>query len=274
MSIPVFRFAPSPTGLLHTGHAYSALYTFEAAKQAGGIVLLRIEDIDTGRCRDEYINQIYEDLAWLGLDWPRPVRQQSRHFDDYARAIDKLKKLELLYPCNCSRREIAEKAGPDPKRDPDGSPVYPGTCRRKSPVSGAVAWRLDMERALALVPDDLGFHDAAKGFVKIDPAAWGDVVLVRKDTPASYHLSVVVDDALQGITHVTRGTDMFRATDIHRLLQYFLDLHVPVYDHHRLIRDTGGRKLSKSSGDMSLKALRESGVTSRQLKAMLGFEPV
>ncbi|HHI81708.1 MAG TPA: tRNA glutamyl-Q(34) synthetase GluQRS [Rhizobiales bacterium] len=271
MSAPVFRFAPSPTGYLHLGHAFSALYTWEAARRAGGTVLLRIEDIDTGRCRDEFIRQIFDDLHWLGLDWPQLVRRQSKHFDDYEAAAQKLKDLGLLYECACTRKQIAAAAGPFPARDPDGSPLYPGTCRGGVKGTQKKLWRLDMQKALKMAPKGLQFVEAGAGPVDIDPAVWGDVALVRKDTPTSYHLSVVVDDAAQGVTHVTRGLDVYPATAIHRLLQHFLDLPVPLYDHHRLILDETGRKLSKSSRDKSLKAMRASGMSASEIRAMLNF---
>ncbi|VAV90529.1 Glutamyl-Q tRNA(Asp) synthetase, partial [hydrothermal vent metagenome] len=239
------------------GHAYSALFTWDAAKKAGGQVLLRIEDIDLGRCRGEYRDQIYDDLAWLGLSWPKPVRIQSEHFDDYRAAAAVLRDEGLLFPCFCSRKQIVDAS--DGQKDPDGAVRYPGTCRHLSlqevqlkKASGEkFSLRLDMARAIEMV--------GKVGRDYADLENWGDVVLVRKDIPTSYHLSVVVDDGLQGITHVTRGMDMFAATAIHILLQKLLELETPDYQHHELVEDNLGRKLAKSEGDKSLKALRAEG---------------
>jgi len=268
MSKPIFRFAPSPNGYLHTGHAYSALFTWDAARQAGGQVLLRIEDIDLARCRAEYRDQIYDDLTWLGLSWPQPVRIQSEHFDDYRAATAKLRDKGLLFPCFCTRKQIAENS--DGKRDPDNAPRYPGTCRHLSSwqvaerqASGKkFSLRLDMTKAIKLV--------GKVGQDYADLKDWGDVVLIRKDIPTSYHLSVVVDDALQNITHVTRGMDMFAATAIHILLQNLLDLPTPKYQHHKLVEDDLGRKLAKSKGDKSLKALREDGMRREEFVTVFG----
>ncbi len=266
MSKPIFRFAPSPNGYLHTGHAYSALFTWQAAQQAGGEVLLRIEDIDTGRCRPEYTEQIFDDLAWLGLSWPEPVRVQSEHFDDYRKAAVVLAGKDLLYPCFCSRKQIAARARGD--FDPDGAVRYPGTCKhlnadevqRRQDSGEVFALRLDMDKAIGLVgPIGQEYSDLSE---------WGDVVLVRKDTPTSYHLSVVVDDTIQGVTNVTRGMDMYAATAIHLLLQKLLGLPTPHYQHHRLVEDDMGRKLGKSDGDKSLKALRDEGVQPGDLVAI------
>ena len=266
MTKPRFRFAPSPNGYLHTGHAFSALYTWDAARKADGEVLLRIEDIDIGRCRDQYRVQIYNDLRWLGLTWPEPVRKQSEHFDDYRAATAVLQQKGLLYPCFCSRKQIAKAGGE--ARDPDGAVRYPGTCRHlgskaaaeRQPAGEPFALRLDMAKAVEMV------GTAGEEYARL--ADWGDVVLVRKDIPTSYHLSVVVDDALQGITHVTRGMDMYAATAIHLLLQNLLGLPHPHYQHHRLVEDDLGRKLAKSKGDKSLKALRQEGVSAREMRAM------
>ena len=268
MSKPIFRFAPSPNGFLHIGHAFSALYTWAAANKAGGQVLLRIEDIDLGRCRSEYREQIYDDLAWLGLSWPEPVRLQSQHFDDYRAATKALQGDGLLYPCFCSRKQITENS--DGNRDPDGALRYPGTCRnlstshvRENQAGGKkFSLRLNMTKAMDMV--------GKTGQDYADLEDWGDVVLVRKDIPTSYHLSVVVDDALQGITHVTRGMDMYAATAIHILLQKLLGLKTPHYQHHKLVEDDLGRKLAKSDGDKSLKALRADGLRRKDLLAMLG----
>ncbi len=266
MRKPIFRFAPSPNGYLHTGHAFSALFTWAEAAKTGGLVLLRIEDIDLARCRVEYRDQIYDDLKWLGLSWPQPVRIQSQHFDDYRTAAAKLRHKDLLYPCFCSRKQIAEKS--DGQRDPDNAPRYPGTCRHLSARQVAekqangqkFSLRLDVAKATKMV--------GKVGQDYADLTDWGDVVLVRKDIPTSYHLSVVVDDALQNITHVTRGMDMFAATAIHILVQKLLGLPTPNYHHHPLIADDLGRKLAKSASDKSLKALREESLQPRDLRTM------
>jgi glutamyl-Q tRNA(Asp) synthetase len=283
---PVFRFAPSPNGLLHLGHARSALVGFRAARRMGGRFLLRIEDIDTIRTRDDYVAAIFEDLAWLGIVWEEPVLRQSRHFSVYQRAARQLAAEGLLYPCFATRREIAAAA--DPKAlDPEGTPLYPGLHRGLTPTEIAArqqrgepfAWRLDMQRALAVATARLGgkpltFQEGVPGgaaeAVAAQPARWGDAVIVRKDTPASYHLAVVVDDARQGVTHVTRGMDLFAATDIHRLLQVLLDLPAPVYHHHSLVTDEIGRKLAKSAGDISLRALRAAGMTPADVERLAG----
>ncbi|WP_116652693.1 tRNA glutamyl-Q(34) synthetase GluQRS [Pelagibacterium sediminicola] len=281
-SQPIFRFAPSPNGYLHIGHAFSALFTHHWADALGGVMLLRIEDIDTARCRPEFVDALLEDLAWLGLSWPEPVRRQSEHFDDYARAAKTLREQGLLYPCFCSRAEIRAAAGES--TDPEGAPLYPGTCRGLGPTgraerlaSGApVQWRLDMERAIAaagplLIRETQPDPSAPLTVRPADPARWGDVVIVRKDTPASYHLSVVVDDALQGITHVTRGMDLHASTDIHVLLQALLGLPSPVYCHHELVLDEAREKLAKSKGSESLRALRAAGWTAVRVRKELGF---
>jgi len=274
----VFRFAPSPNGFLHLGHAYSALLNFELAQDCGGRFLLRIEDIDVGRARPEFEAAIYEVLAWLGLEWERPVRRQSEHFDDYARALERLDALGLLFACTCTRGDIARHAPKDGPRDPDGAPLYPGTCRDKPrlPVrdvlrQGGVALRLDMDKALALAPPDLFWRESGVGEVPAHPESWGDVVLARKDTPASYHLAVVVDDALQGVTDVVRGKDLFWATGLHRLLQQLLGLPAPDYRHHELLLDAQGEKLAKSRLSKTLRDLRAEGATPEQARAMAGF---
>jgi len=287
---PVFRFAPSPNGQLHLGHAYSALLNAALAEAFGGRFLLRIEDIDITRCRPEWISAIFDDLAWLGLTWEEPVRRQSAHFGDYRTAAASLRDRDLLYPCFCSRREIAEtvarkearsaRAWP---RDPDGAPLYPGTCRALDPDERArriaagtpVAWRLDCAKALAEAPSPHGYRcfdpTGADHGVVAEPARWGDAVVVRKETPTSYHLSVVVDDAVQGVTHVVRGTDLEAATDLHVLLQALLGLPTPRYHHHRLVRDGEGDKLSKSLRSESLADLRARGVTAAEIRESLGF---
>jgi glutamyl-Q tRNA(Asp) synthetase len=286
MSPPVFRFAPSPNGYLHLGHALSALINFEMARVAGGRLLLRIEDIDRSRCRPEYEAAIYQDLAWLGLGWEEPVRRQSEHFDDYRAALARLDGLGLLYPSFESRSEIAalvaarEARAPWP-RDPDGAPLYPGDARSLSPderrrqlASGKpYALRLDMAAAIARA-DALTWSeggDGANGTITAAPQEWGDVVLGRKDVPTNYHLAVVVDDARQGVTHVVRGQDLFRATSVHRLLQELLGLGAPHYHHHRLVLDTDGQKLSKSTRATALRSLRESGASPADIRRMIGL---
>ena len=266
----VFRFAPSPNGYLHLGHAFSALLNFDLARQASGRLLLRIEDIDTARCRPEFEAAIYEDLAWLGIAWEQPVRRQSEHLADYREAIEKLSAQGLVYPSFESRAEIArlvaqQDANARWPRDPDGAPLYPGAAkslpsgeRTRLLESGApYALRLDMAAACARA-GDLGWiehgegPDGETGAVTARPQAWGDVILARKETPTSYHLSVVVDDALQGVTDVVRGQDLFWSTSVHRLLQRLLDLPQPAYRHHRLILDGAGGKLSKSTAATGL----------------------
>ncbi len=280
----VERFAPSPNGLLHAGHAFSALTAFRAAEAAGGRFLLRIEDIDQTRARPRFEAAIYEDLAWLGLQWEIPVMRQSERLPAYAAALERLRALGLLYPCACTRRDIAAALdAPQENAGPDG-PAYPGTCRRAPPPEGApVAWRLDMARAVAHLGGlaALGFEEldagpaGETGRIPLSPGylidQCGDVVLARRDIATSYHLSVVVDDAAQGVTHVTRGRDLFPATPIHVLLQALLGLPTPAYRHHRLIRDGAGRRLAKRDGDASLASLRAEGVTPQQLRRMIGL---
>lgn len=279
----VTRFAPSPTGLLHLGHAHAALFA-AAAAGPGGRFILRIEDIDGTRCRPEFEAAILEDLAWLGLDWERPVRRQSEHMADYAAALDRLRAQELLYPCFCTRRKIQaeiERAGAaphvSPTLGPDG-PLYPGTCRglttdeRHARIEQGIpyAWRLDMARAIRKT-GPLTWNDRGKGTVDARPEMFGDVVLARKETPASYHLAVTVDDALQGVTLVTRGEDLFDSTHVHRLLQALLILPVPEYRHHGLIADESGKRLAKRDKAATLRALREAGKTSAEVRALAGF---
>ena len=285
----VFRFAPSPNGYLHLGHAYSALLNFDLARQSGGRFLLRIEDIDPARCRPDYEMAIYEDLGWLGLSWEMPVRRQSEHLTEYRRALDELTAQGLVYPAFESRAEIArlvaerEAQGGWP-RDPDGAPLYPGggkrlssdERRRRIEAGEPYALRLDMETATALVGELSWMErgeasDGETGRIVARPQAWGDVILARKETPTSYHLSVVIDDALQGITEVVRGQDLLAATAVHRLLQCLLRLQEPVYRHHRLIRDEAGHKLSKSSGSTDLRELRASGATPAEIRRRLGI---
>jgi glutamyl-Q tRNA(Asp) synthetase len=277
---PVFRFAPSPNGELHLGHALSALLNAEAARDSGGRLLLRIEDIDPERCRPEYEAGILADLDWLGVAFEQSVRRQSEHFSDYAAALDRLRGLGLVYPSFATRGEIRAATGsrPDWPRDPDGAPLYPRLDRGLDPMIAAeriaagepFALRLDMAAALART-GPLSWREAGRDRVDADPAAWGDVVLARKDAPTSYHLAVVVDDALQGVTDVIRGTDLFHATAIHRMLQGLLELPEPAYRHHRLILGDDGRKLSKSSRSTSLRALREAGATPDDIRRLVGF---
>jgi glutamyl-Q tRNA(Asp) synthetase len=284
---PTFRFAPSPNGVLHLGHACSALLNGDLAHAAGGRLLIRIEDIDQTRCRPEFEAAILDDLAWLGLDWERPVRRQSEHFDAYAAALDRLKAMELVYPSFMSRAEIrAATAAPDWPRDPDGAPLYPALDRDLAPdeaarriASGApFAWRLKMDAAIAragtLVFTELGSGpDGETGTILAEPSRWGDVVLARKETPTSYHLSVVVDDAEQGVTDVVRGADLFHATSVHRLLQVLLGLPMPTYRHHGLILGPDGRKLSKSEGATGLTALRAAGASPDDIRGLVGLAP-
>jgi glutamyl-Q tRNA(Asp) synthetase len=287
---PVLRFAPSPNGPLHLGHAYSALVAFDTARRFGGRFLLRIEDIDPGRSREAFVDGIYEDLRWLGLTWEEPVLRQSRHVEDYVAAARQLEAMGVLYRCFATRAEImaAHAASPQPL-DPDGAPVYPGLHKglsageieRRVGAGEAFAMRLDMERALALAHAKLGgasleFTELGETMkprrVAVDPRRWGDAIIQRKDVPTSYHLSVVVDDARQGITHVVRGQDLYASTDIHRLLQVLLDLPEPIYFHHRLIADASGQKLAKSAGAPGLKSLRVQGLSPHDIKRMIGLE--
>jgi len=286
---PVFRFAPSPNGYLHLGHAYSALLNFDSARAAGGRFLLRIEDIDAARCRSEFETAIYEDLAWLGLSWETPVRRQSEHLALYRDAVEKLSAQGLVYPAFESRAEIArlvaqrEAHGSWP-RDPDGTPLYPGTAKSLAPdarkrliESGApYALRLDMAAArgragsLAWIEQGEG-PDGEGGQISARPEAWGDVILARKETPTSYHLSVVIDDALQGVTEILRGRDLFHATSVHRLLQQLLGLPQPSYRHHRLLMNDSGQKLSKSTDATGLRELRTAGATAADIRRLVGL---
>jgi glutamyl-Q tRNA(Asp) synthetase len=268
MSI-VTRFAPSPTGFLHLGHAMSALTAWRAARAAGGRFLLRIEDIDPGRCRPEFAAAIAQDMAWLGLEWDGPVRVQSEHLPEYRAALDALAARGLLYPCFCTRAEILAEvaASAGAPHAPDGGPLYPGTCRRLSAGERATriaagerfALRLDMAAALGSVPGPLRFEEVAEGPVLCNPEQFGDVVLARKDAPASYHLCVTHDDALQGVTLVTRGVDLKPATHLHRLIQALMGWPAPIYAHHRLLTDASGRRLAKRDKAATLRALRAAG---------------
>ncbi len=307
-SSPTTRFAPSPTGRLHLGHAYSALFAEDAARREGGRFLLRMEDIDASRCRPEFADGILEDLRWLGGKWDGDIRYQSDHFDAYANALDKLEKLGLLYPCFCSRKEIAaeiagSRSAPHLEMSrsaphaapqlndtnymnfgPDG-PVYPGTCRdltaddvkaRKAEgKSYALRLRMDLgiRAATEMSGGKLSFQDLEQGTVIVDPLPFGDVVLARKDTPTSYHLAVTVDDAVQEINLITRGLDLFSATHVHRLLQAVLDLPVPNYHHHKLILGDDGRRLATRFKAATLDVLRAGGKSAAQIRDELGFAP-
>ncbi|KZL00837.1 Glutamate--tRNA ligase [Pseudovibrio sp. Ad5] len=285
MNSPVYRFAPSPNGHLHLGHAYSAILNDAAAKQNSGRFLLRIEDIDTVRCTPQLQEDMLEDLKWLGLHWETPVRRQSEHFSEYAKALAQLEAMGLVYKAYLTRAQIKrfvakQDASDTPwPRDPDGAPLYPGDSSVLSEQEqkalqnsdASYALRLNMAKAIKLAGTSLTWNEAHHGKIQANPAAWGDVVLARKDTPTSYHLSVVVDDALQGITHILRGKDLYHATSVHRLLQTLLDVPEPHYEHHDLILDKTGRKLAKSAKDTSLRELRASGVTSEQIRERLGL---
>lgn len=279
---PTFRFAPSPNGYLHLGHAYSALLNAALAQERHGRFLVRIEDIDTTRCTPERAEACLRDLQWLGLRWEEPVRFQSRHFDDYAAALTRLRTSGLLYPCFCTRNDVAAAST---RQDPDGAPVYPGTCKHlgADTVAQRMAahmphcWRLDMERATARTDATalhyrrFNPHMGETAQVMAQPQRWGDAVLARKETPTSYHLSVVVDDALQGVTHVVRGEDLEAATCLHRLLQALLNLPCPDYYHHPLVKTPTGDKLSKSKGHEALQDLRAQGATPADIRRMLGL---
>ncbi len=276
----VTRFAPSPTGYLHLGHAYAALIAFRIARERGGRFLLRMEDIDTARCQSEYADAIEDDLSWLGIAWDGGVRRQSQHFDDYRAALARLEDLGLIYPCFCTRSDIkaeleASAAAP---HGPSG-PIYPGTCRnlsaheRRARIRQGLSYalRLDVAKAQRLA-GPLFWEDEIKGVIEAAPTRHGDVVLARKDTPSSYHLAVTVDDALQGVTLVTRGEDLFAATDIHRLLQALLGYPTPRYRHHRLLTDASGRRFAKRDRAVTLRGLRAIGKTPDEVCAMAGFE--
>ncbi|KAA0107810.1 tRNA glutamyl-Q(34) synthetase GluQRS [Methylobacterium sp. P1-11] len=280
----MLRFAPSPNGRLHLGHAYSALLNADLAARMGGLCRLRIEDIDPARSKPDYVDGIVTDLAWLGLTYPEPVRHQSRHMEAYRAVLDGLIGRGLAYPCFCSRGEIRARiaSGSESPCDPDGVPVYPGTCRELGSAASADriargdphTWRLDMAAALRragptheyVASDEAGAHQVAA-----NPARWGDAVIARRDVPTSYHLAVVHDDAVEGITYVVRGRDLEAATDLHVLLQALLGVATPRYRHHPLLLDAGGEKLSKSRGSQSLADLRRAGTTPAEIRARLGF---
>jgi glutamyl-Q tRNA(Asp) synthetase len=284
----VFRFAPSPNGELHLGHAYSALLNFDRAREAGGRFLLRIEDIDPARCRPDYELQIYEDLRWLGLEWEDPVRRQSEHIDFYREGFERLRAQDLVYPAFLSRAEVKarvtafESGGIHWPRDPDGTPHYP-TDERQLDIGesmGRIArgerhmWRLDMDKALQVsaAHNPLFWQETGRGsdeMIQADPSVWGDIVVWRWDAPSSYHLSVVMDDALQGVSHVVRGTDLYTATPVHRLLQALLGLPEPIYHHHSLIVGSAGEKLSKSLKSRGLRALRQQGLDPSDIRRLV-----
>jgi glutamyl-Q tRNA(Asp) synthetase len=286
----VFRFAPSPNGRLHLGHALSALTNEALALRFGGRLLLRIEDIDLTRCRPEFVEGIETDLDWLGIRFEPGFRRQSQHFDVYAAALASLSQRRLIYPCFCSRQEIrnavaareAATGQPWPV-DPNGAPLYPGSCKgldpdeaeRRIAAGEPHVLRLDMAAATAMAGPSLEYtvFDAedARHSIRAAPERWGDVVLARKDVPTSYHLAVTVDDALQGVSHVVRGRDLEAATDVHVLLQRLLGLPTPLYHFHRLLLDDDGQKLAKSRDSQSLAALRNGGVAAAELRRQLGF---
>lgn len=284
-SRPVLRFAPSPNGYLHLGHAYSALMNALIAGEVGGRLLLRMEDIDVSRCRPEFERAIAEDLRWLGIDWEEPVRRQSEHLADYAGALDRLERRGLVYPCFCTRGDVAAAVSHrhDWPRDPDGTPLYPGLCKHLSPVARRkrlaqgekASYRLAMDRAIATLGAPLTWSEFGGGAVRRErqasPEVWGDAVLSRKDIATSYHIAVVVDDALQGVTDVVRGEDLFMATSLHRMLQALLDLPAPCYHHHALVRDTSGQKLSKSLRAKPLRTFRQDGMSVRAVLAKIGL---
>lgn len=291
MTLLTFRFAPSPNGELHLGHAYSALLNQQMAARVGGRLLLRIEDIDIARCTPEFEVGIFRDLKWLELGWEEPVRRQSEHFSEYKAVLDRLIAEELVYPAFMSRGEIrafiagTENHGRDWPRDPDGVPLYPPLDKalpmkerkRRIAENAPFAWRLDVETAMARMPGALSWTEFADETmdathtVEATPQAWGDVIVARRDIPTSYHLAVVIDDALQGVSHVVRGQDLYLATGVQRLLQELLGLPPPCYFHHRLILGPDGRKLSKSLKDTGLAALRQAGMSPQDIRRLIGL---
>ena len=277
--ITVTRFAPSPTGYLHIGHAFSALTAWNTAVNTGGRFILRLEDIDESRCKPEFEAAIYEDLSWLGITWETPVRRQSDHMADYARALEALDKRGLIYPCFCTRGDIRTeiaRMGSAPHNTK--GPVYPGTCRdlsyddqkARSEAGRQHAIRLRMKQAVTET-GALYWHDQDLGRIPTNPMHHGDVVLARKDIPTSYHLAVTIDDALQGVTLVTRGQDLLNFTDIHRLLQALLGLETPLYQHHKLLTDQNGRRYSKRDHSLTIRTLRETGLTPKEVGKLAGF---
>ncbi len=281
----ITRFAPSPTGLLHLGHAYSAILAFKAAREAGGALILRIEDIDQTRCRREFEQAIFDDLAWLGLEWETPVRKQSQHFAEYAEALDTLIDKQVVYRCFKTRKEITDEIMRAPHLSPNGpeGPQYIGAPlaaheERALLAEGApFAWRLSISAAKKLLGDsydNLAFTEETQGGerrrLQATPEIFGDAVIARKDSGTSYHLASVHDDALQGVTHIIRGQDLFHAAHLHRLLQVLLDMPEPVYRHHALITDDNGKRLAKRNKSATLQALRQAGVTPAEIRARLG----
>lgn len=269
----VTRFAPSPTGRLHLGHAFAARFAHDRARENNGKFLLRIEDIDPVRCKPEFIDGILEDLDWLGLKWDQQPILQSERLDFYADALQKLKDRGVLYPCVCTRKEIeSEIARMGHAPHAGETAVYPGTCRGKHLDLSRFdrwSWRLDIEKSLRQTGESLFFVDESRGRVKANPAIFGDIILARKETPASYHLCSVLDDAAQGVTLVTRGEDLFDSTHVHRLLQALLGVDTPLYHHHRLISDAEGRRLAKRDQSVTIKFLREKGLNPAEIFAML-----
>lgn len=287
MAAPVFRFAPSPNGRLHLGHALSAGLNARMAKRAGGRLLLRVEDIDRERSKPELETAMLDDLRWLGLEWERPVRRQSEHMVDYAAALDRLRAMGLVYPAFMSRSEVKARTS-DPKwpRDPDGAPLYPSDDRQLCEVDRARrideglphSWRLDMTEALKRLSRAMSWKEWMDASLRESrciealPDAWGDVMIARSTVPTSYHLSVVVDDALQGVSHVVRGRDLYDATAVHRVLQELLELPAPSYHHHPLLLGSDGRKLAKSEGSAGIAVLRKSGWTPEQVWREVGLD--
>ena len=282
----VTRFAPSPTGYLHLGHAFSALTAFDAARENNGRFLLRIEDIDLGRCRNDFEQAIYEDLEWLGLEWEEPVRRQSDHFDDYAAALEKLRAQGLVYRCFKTRKEIAGEIARAPHLSPEGPEGVPyigaplAALEERSLMAEGkpYAWRLSINRARDFIGGDydnlffIAESEDSERNTKATPQIFGDVIIARKDFGTSYHLSSVHDDALQGITHIIRGTDLYHAAHLHVLLQKMLKLPTPIYRHHRLITDENGARLAKRNKSATIKALRERGTTPEEIRSRLGLQ--
>jgi len=276
---PVTRFAPSPTGFLHLGHAHSALFAWRAAQHDARRFLLRIEDVDLARCRPEFEAAIFEDLAWLGIAWEEPVRRQSEHMADYAQGLDRLDRLGLLYPCFCTRKEIRAEIA-RAARAPHGpeGPLYPGTCRSlredqrqdRMAAGAAYALRLDMAAAVAQA-GPLVWTERGPGEIAADPMSLGDVVLARKEIASSYHLAVTLDDAAQGVTLVTRGADLFHTSHVHRLLQALFELPVPEWQHHALITGPDGERLAKRHDALAIRSLRQAGKTPAEVRALAGF---
>ncbi|OHB26205.1 MAG: tRNA glutamyl-Q(34) synthetase GluQRS [Phenylobacterium sp. RIFCSPHIGHO2_01_FULL_69_31] len=273
----ITRFAPSPTGDLHRGHAFSALTAFEAARAAGGRFILRIEDIDATRCRPQFETGIYEDLAWLGLTWETPVRRQSEHLDDYQAALARLEVDGLLYRCFRTRREVAEAMASAPHGAMEvfrGRPLPLAEEMRRLTAGEPFAWRLSLDAAARKLGGfgDLAFTEEGEGVIQARPELGGDVVLARKDVGVAYHLAVTVDDALQGITHVIRGRDLFEATHVQRLLQALLGLPTPLYRHHALLTGPDGKRFAKRDRAETLRSLRDRGMSPATLRRELGFD--